>query len=72
MESMFLDLANQSNQGYISEYGELERWKGGVDINKISADITKAAKEARKNIQKKLKIMISKKLLQMQFQFLKE
>ena len=27
MESMFLDLANQSNEGYISEHGELERWK---------------------------------------------
>ena len=52
IENMFLDLANQSNEGYISEQGELERWKGGVDINKISADITKAAKEARKNIQK--------------------
>lgn len=54
IENMFLDLANQSNEGYISEQGELERWKGGVDINKISADITKAAKEARKNIQKEL------------------
>ena len=54
IENMFLDLANQSNEGYISEQGELERWKGGVDINKISVDITKAAKEARKNIQKEL------------------
>jgi len=51
---MFLDLANQSNEGYISEHGELERWKGGIDKEKITEDITKAAQTARKNIQKEL------------------
>ena len=54
MESMFLDLANQSNEGYISEQGEVERWKGGIDKEKISSDITKAAQEAREKIQKEL------------------
>ncbi len=54
IENMFLDLANQSNDSYISEHGEIERWKGGIDKDKISADITKAAQEARKNIQKEL------------------
>ena len=54
MENMFLDLANQSNKGYISEHGELERWKGGIDKEKITEDITKAAQTARKNIQKEL------------------
>lgn len=53
-ENMFLELANRSNEGYVSEYGEVERWKGGIDKDKISADITKAAQEARKKIQKKL------------------
>ena len=54
MESMFLDLANQSNEGFVSEHGEIERWKGGIDKNKISSEITQAAKEARKKIQKEL------------------
>ena len=54
MENMFLELANQSNEGVVSEHGEIERWKGGIDKDKISIDITKAAQEARKNIQKEL------------------
>ena len=51
---MFLDLANQSNEGYVSEHGEVERWKGGIDKEKISADISKAATEAREEVQKEL------------------
>ena len=54
MENMFLELANQSNDGFVSEHGEIERWKGGIDKEKISSDITKAAKEARERIQKEL------------------
>jgi len=54
MEGMFLDLANQSNTGFVSEQGEVERWVGGIDKEKITKDITKAAKEARENIQKEL------------------
>ena len=54
IENMFLELANQSNEGFISEHGEVERWKGGIDKEKISADITQAAQEARENIQKEL------------------
>ena len=56
MENMFLELANQSNEGFVSEHGEVERWKGGIDKEKISADITQAAQEARENIQKELDI----------------
>ena len=54
MENMFLELANQSNEGFVSEHGEVERWKGGIDKEKISSDITKAAQEARERIQKEL------------------
>ena len=54
MENMFLELANESNNGFVSEYGEIERWKGGIDKKKFSSDITKAAQEARENIQKEL------------------
>jgi len=53
-ENMFLELANQSNEGFVSEQGEVERWKGGIDISKITSDITQAAQEARENVQKKL------------------
>ena len=54
IENMFLELANQSNDGFVSEHGEVERWKGGIDKNKISSEITQAAQEARENIQKEL------------------
>lgn len=54
MESMFLDLANQSNEGYISEHGELERWKGGVDVSKMSAAISEAAQKGREAVKKEL------------------
>ena len=54
MENMFLEFANKSNEGFISEQGEIERWKGGIDKNKISSEITQAAQEARENIQKEL------------------
>ena len=54
IENMFLELANQSNDGFVSEHGEVERWKGGINKTKITKDITKAAQEARENIQKEL------------------
>ena len=54
MESMFLELANQSNEGFISEHGELERWKGGVDVSKISAEISEAAQQGREAVKKEL------------------
>ena len=54
MESMFLELANQSNEGFISEHGELERWKGGVDVSKMSAAISEAAQKGREAVKKEL------------------
>ena len=56
IENMFLELANQSNEGFVSEHGEVERWKGGVDKEKISQKIIEGAQEARENIQKELDI----------------
>ena len=56
MENMFLELANQSNEGFISEHGEIERWKGGINKEKISQKIIEGAQEARENIQKELDI----------------
>ena len=54
MENMFLELANQSNKGFVSEHGEVERWKGGIDKEKITQDIIKSAQEAREKIQEEL------------------
>ena len=53
-ENMFLELANQSNEGFISEHGELERWKGGVDMSKMSAAISEAAQKGREAVKKEL------------------
>ena len=53
-ENMFLELANQSNEGFVSEQGEVERWKGGVDMSKMSAEISEAAQQGREAIKKEL------------------
>jgi bacterioferritin-associated ferredoxin len=54
IENLFLNLANESNKGYISEQGEVERWVGGLDKEKFISDITKASNEARKKVKKEL------------------
>jgi len=54
MENMFLELANQSNEGFVSEHGEVERWKGGVDASKMSTAISEAAQQGREAIKKEL------------------
>ena len=53
-ESYLLDVVNSSNNEYISEQGEIERWVGGVDKNKFSKDITKYASDVRKKLEKQL------------------
>ena len=53
-EGYFLDLANQSNEGYVSEHGEIERWKGGIDVKGITNEISRKANEAREEIRKEL------------------
>ena len=54
MESYLLSAVNETNEGYVSEHGEVERWVGGINKNKLTKDITKAAKERRKIIKKEL------------------
>ena len=53
-ENMFLELANQSNEGFVSEHGEVERWKGGVDVVKCQLKFQKLPKKAREAIKKEL------------------
>ena len=50
-ESYLLDMVNSSNNGYVSEQGDIERWVGGIDKEKMIKDIKGAAKIRRKSIQ---------------------
>ena len=52
VESQLLSWVNTSNDNYISEQGEIERWVGGIDKKRVSKNIKEAAKEY------KLKIII--------------
>jgi len=54
MESYLLSAVNESNDGYISEKGELERWVGGIDKEKMTKDIIEGAQIRRKAIKKTL------------------
>jgi len=53
-ESYLLDVVNSSNNEYISEQGEVERWVGGVDKEKYTKDITKYASDVREKLEKQL------------------
>ena len=54
MESYLLGAVNATNDGFVSEDGVIERWVGGVDKEKITKDITRAANERREIIKKEL------------------
>ena len=54
VESYLLETVNTSNKGYVSEKGEVERWVGGIDENKMKKKIKKNANTARKTIKKHL------------------
>jgi hypothetical protein len=55
MESYLLNAVNHSNEEYISEQGEVERWVGGIDKEKMTKDIIEAAHIRRESIKKELK-----------------
>jgi len=54
MESYLLDAINTSNEGFVSEDGVIERWKGGINKTEFSSKIKKAAKIRREHIEKTL------------------
>tara|TARA_R110001606_G_C15204572_1_gene632126 strand:+ start:41 stop:634 length:594 start_codon:yes stop_codon:yes gene_type:complete len=54
MESYLLSAINTSDEGYVSEGGHVERWVGGVNKEKMTKDITEAAKIRREFIKKKI------------------
>jgi len=54
MESYLLNAVNATNNGYVSEHGDVERWVGGIDKEKISKDIIEGAQIRRESIKKEL------------------
>jgi len=54
LESTLLDAVNTSNSSFVSEDGVVERWVGGIDKNKFTKEIKKAAKSKREYINKQL------------------
>jgi len=53
-ELYLLDVINTSNNQYVSEKGEVERWVGGIDKKKWTKDITKYAAKTREKFEKEL------------------
>ena len=53
-ESYLLDAINTSNDGYVSEHGEVERWIGGLDKEKLTKDLKQTVKETKEKIKSKL------------------
>ena len=54
MESYLLNALNNTNEGYISEQGEIERWVGGIDKEKMTKEIIEGAQIRREYIKKEL------------------
>ena len=54
IESYLIEAANQSNEGYVSEHGVVERWVGGIDSKKFTKDIKKYSKNIREKLEKEL------------------
>ena len=50
LESYLLEAINESNTSYVSERGEVERWKGGVDKEKFTSKMKEDFKGFRKKI----------------------
>jgi len=50
LEQYLLETINTSNNQYVSERGEVERWKGGIDKEKFTEQITENFKKFRKQI----------------------
>ena len=54
LESYLLSAVNTTNEGYVSEQGDLERWVGGVDKEKLTKEIVEGAQIRRESIKKEL------------------
>ena len=54
MEAAYIVKINESNQNFISEQGDIERWVGGVDKEALIKEVKDTAKEIRKKLNKEL------------------
>jgi len=50
LESYLLEALNSSNDQFISEQGEVERWKGGLDKEKVTEELKEFFDEHKKDI----------------------
>jgi hypothetical protein len=50
-ETYLLEAINTSNTQYVSERGEVERWKGGVDKEKLTKEIKEAVSEFKEKLE---------------------
>jgi len=50
LEQYLLEAINESNTQYVSERGEIERWKGGINKNEFLEQMTTNLTEFRKKI----------------------
>ena len=51
LENYLIEAINESNTQYISERGEVERWKGGIDKEKFTSKMKEDFKGFRKKIE---------------------
>ena len=52
LESYLMEALNTSNSQFVSEGGEVERWKGGVDKKELTEEINKAISSFKDGIEK--------------------
>ena len=50
LESFLMEAINESNTQYVSERGEIERWKGGIDKKQFTLEVKKNLKTFRDKI----------------------
>ena len=51
-EAYLMEALNTSNTQYVSEKGEVERWKGGIDKEKLTKEIKEAVSEFKEKLEK--------------------
>ena len=51
LEVYLLEAINESNTSYVSERGEIERWKGGANKEKLTTEIKHAISEFKDSIE---------------------
>lgn len=51
LEAYLMEALNTSNSQYVSERGEVENWKGGLDVEKTTKEIKKSVVKFKKGIE---------------------